>query len=459
MKRVEIDTFEVTNMTILCRKCNNYVYLKDLEDHRILHNALELYSYDVQSKPATEFELCKKRRSLVRDLNNNVQIGSSSHHKRLAKIDLAFQVIKSCINGRLCQTDSAFIQQPKVLIKSLAGGPCKNGHVLGISESANEKWKSCMENAYSYSLECDEEIVFISLFDGYGGETAAKQCAMHFHPILKKSVCCCSCFDNKYDEIRQCKHFESFKIAFNEMDGVLLHGADEASRNRWSGCSATTCLLTKSTLHVANVGNVKAILIKTDESFEILTEDHTPRNQKEKKRIKFSGDICKWSKTAWVNGVAMTTRGLGNHGDPILKSSIINTPAVSCIKLSWSQIILLASSGFWHIFDENEALQLIKLWLEIAENHLISNLLSTSCFESFEFSKDLKDISLLEKQRKKDQEMIFEKLESIFHGLQDKDIVAKEISKFLIRAALTAGSKENVTIVIILPYIKKDTCI
>ena len=481
----EIETFEATNMSMLCLKCSNYVNLKGLRDHRALHEALALFQYDFEAKPTSAQELSRKRAALIKDLNERLDISRSAYSRKLGRIDLAYEVVKSAIYGRSNKVKPPFIEHHDVIIRSNSA-KMTNGVALGASESTNEEWRSEMEDAYSFKYEFSKgrTISYFAVFDGYGGVTAAKQCADQFYQILKETL---SDFKvSKCIEDTHCQLFD-FQQAFDNMDKVLLYGANETSRNRWSGCSATTCMIVDDTLHVANVGNVKAALIKDDGSFKTLTDDHSPANKKEKHRIKANGDIHKWSKTVWVNGVVMTTRGLGNHGDPILKSGIVNVPAVCCVPLENVQIILIASHGFWEVFDENEAVYLIKDWLKQNVSMLgggVRNSVNSSeinCSSPIEIviqnegslrtesldiinepSEDLAGSDMSEQDSncdtvlQPDEQDLAE--ESLLSDLirkivkrYDVDCVAVEISKHLTRAALTTCAKDNITVMTIIP--------
>ncbi len=477
----EIETFQTANISMLCLKCSSYVDLKSLQDHRGLHEALALYQYDFQAKPTNEQALSRKRAALIKDLNKLLNISRSAYSKKLAKIDLAYEVIKSAIYGRSNKVKPSFIEHHDVIIRSVRA-KLPEGVALGVSESANEEWKSVMEDAYSYMYEFSEGktiTYYCAVFDGYSGVTAAKQCAAQFNQILNETLC-----DFNFSKCLKgsdCQLLDAFQQAFDTMDNVLLYGTNETSRNRWSGCSATTCILMDDILHVANVGNVKAALIKDDGSFQTLTEDHTPANKKEKHRIKASGDIHKCSKTVWVNGVVMTTRGLGNHGDPILKSSIINVPAVCCIPLADGQIILVASYGFWQVFDENEAVLLIKECLEENVNNSIEIVIEkqneNQCSQCLNVNNttcncvlNSQDLLLSNTSDMNEQDSNYDttsscqpnectaekrSLSKLLRDLvmrYDADCVAVDISKYLMKAALTGGAKENITVMIIIPY-------
>lgn len=146
------------------------------------------------------------------------------------------------------------------------------------------------------------------------------------------------------------------------MDKILLYGVEEQSRNRWSGCSALACLLRGNNLYVANAGNIRAVLCRGDGSIERLSYNHSPTDKKERRRVrKAKGDVCKSDKTALVNGVVKSTRGLGNHGDPNLKSSVIRTPVVNCLTLEETdQFLILASNGVWEVLSEEEVILLLE---------------------------------------------------------------------------------------------------
>ena len=510
-----IETFEVTNVSMLCLKCCNYVELTNLQDHRAVHEALSLYKYDIQTKPSNVQTLSQRRAALIKNLNK-LNIGSCAYQKKLEKIDLAYEVLKSDIYGQSNKVKSSFIEHHDVLIRS--GSDKLHEEVyIGVCESANEKWRSTMEDTYSYKSECigGQTISHFAVFDGYSGPTAANQCSAQFYQILKEMFGDFRCFSDS-------DVLAAFQQAFDKMDMILLFGADETSRNRWSGCSATTCLLTEDTLLVANVGNVKAMLVLDDYSFQTLTEDHTPDNKSEKHRIKANGDIHKWSKTALVNGVVATTRGLGNHGDPTLKLNILNIPAVNRASLSGNvQIILVASFGFWQVFNESEVVLLIKAWLKESateltaiensiksggndssnsiqitiqnedvlnteffndhaqikkeetptqknsevlprrNNHVSSkshNLISPSNFSdmsSQQYSNDYNNansatITPLDHEQECIEEALLSGLLIDCVNRHDSEHVATEISKHLVKAALMAGSKENITVIVVI---------
>lgn len=369
----EIETYQATEMSMLCLKCDNYIDLAHLPDHRSFHDALSLFQYDNQTKPTNEKALNCQRVALVKGLNEMLNPSRSAYHKELSKIDLAYEILKSELNGRLNITRSLYSSgQVEVTVKSFKTKLCR-GLSLGVCQSANEKWKSAMEDAHSFVGDyiTGMNSGFFAVYDGYNGQTAARKCACQLHVILKEKLSELNTFEECCEK-GDCKFSTWFQQTYDEIDKMLILGDNETSRNRWSGCSATTCVMCGGHLHVANVGNVKGILFKGDGTIQTLTEDHIPSNKKEKRRIKWNGDIQKWSKTTWVNGITMTTRGLGNHGDLNLKLNVINIPAFSCVPVDADdKIILIGSGGFWEVFGEEEVNMLIKDWLKRKVNEIV----------------------------------------------------------------------------------------
>ena len=56
-----------------------------------------------------------------------------------------------------------------------------------------------------------------------------------------------------------------------------------------------------------------------------------------------------------------STLGLGNHGDPYLKTSVVRIPVVNCLTLEdTDQFFILASNGVWEVFSEEEVILLLE---------------------------------------------------------------------------------------------------
>uniref|UniRef100_F7GBD9 Protein phosphatase 2C like domain containing 1 n=1 Tax=Ornithorhynchus anatinus TaxID=9258 RepID=F7GBD9_ORNAN len=192
---------------------------------------------------------------------------------------------------------------------------------------------------------------------------------------------------------------KAFAKSFWRMDRLLRLGRKEVSRVRWSGCSCVICLLEsnrvkddtaavsisskveeKSTdfyedlicsqseqecksingvLHIANTGNVHAVLCRNGRSY-CLTKEHSTRSLSERRRILGAGgSISPNEPTGLTEGIIKTTRGLGHHGNPKFKKSFIPVPQTISVPIdNLCQVLILATNGLWEVLDKNEVMAL-----------------------------------------------------------------------------------------------------
>ena len=72
------------------------------------------------------------------------------------------------------------------------------------------------------------------------------------------------------------------------------------------------------------------------------------------------GHFCDSDKELRVNAVLEATRGLGNHGDPLLKACVITDPYTTSVKIDQhAQMLVLASRGVWEMFSPEEVMTIL----------------------------------------------------------------------------------------------------
>lgn len=106
-------------------------------------------------------------------------------------------------------------------------------------------------------------------------------------------------------------------------------------------------------------GNVHVVLCKNGESYW-LTKEHTTYSVKESTRVLLNGGyISSNEPKGMIEGLIRTTRGLGYHGNPQLKKTVIPVPHTISIPIDDScQFLILASNGLWEVLDKNEVVAL-----------------------------------------------------------------------------------------------------
>lgn len=87
-----------------------------------------------------------------------------------------------------------------------------------------------------------------------------------------------------------------------------------------------------------------------------LTKEHTTQNINEKRRVLQNGAmISSNDRFGLLEGQVKTTRGLGFHGNPKLKKFIIPAPQTISVPIDdLCQFLILATNGLWEVLNEKE---------------------------------------------------------------------------------------------------------
>lgn len=141
---------------------------------------------------------------------------------------------------------------------------------------------------------------------------------------------------------------ELMKHCFIDADQKMISSGVE-----YPGCTATICIVDKanSAIHVANVGDSHAYFITQNEDTPIcLTTEHRGSNPDEKARIEGLGGFFAGEK---VNGLLEVTRSLG---DGAMKTFLTAAPAYK--KVSYDpaveSFVVIACDGLWDGVSPND---------------------------------------------------------------------------------------------------------
>uniref|UniRef100_A0A8C3TEM7 Protein phosphatase 2C like domain containing 1 n=1 Tax=Chelydra serpentina TaxID=8475 RepID=A0A8C3TEM7_CHESE len=303
---------------------------------------------------------------------------------------------------------------------------------------------------------------------------------------------------------------KAYAKSFWRMDRLLRLGRNEVSKVRWSSCTAVTCLVERISnekeksikeqeetillensnnsakpsesstgiLHIANIGNIHAVLCKNGKSY-CLTKEHSTSNSKERDRIlQNGGNISTNEPKGLVEGLIRATRGLGHHGDPKLKKSVIPVPYTISVPIDDScQFLILASNGLWEVLDKNEVVILtLRMFTSYLETYY-----SIVPYEDYLYSQNENRMQPgSNKESSEEVQQLDDHVKqpdtkacpSNNHGTCSQhteiiqsasdtqegeinlatfyDSAANYISKQLVKTALVAGSRENITILVAL---------
>ncbi|KAF6016388.1 PP2D1 [Bugula neritina] len=222
------------------------------------------------------------------------------------------------------------------------------------------------------------------------------------HPI-RKDLSTNKQSERKDEKTTHRQHMKAaLRRAYQLTDEVLSFGGDERSKVRWSGCSAVTVVMENvdnsescpaspssdkvggksyeeprpiGRLYLANTGNCHAVLVRDNRAYQ-LTKSHTYENLRERSRVLSAGGTFSQSEREMrVNGVLLTTRGLGNHGDPTIKQLMSCEPHCAAVEVDqYAQLLIVATPGIWQVFSPQEAAELllqVRLSNQLAASNIV----------------------------------------------------------------------------------------
>ena len=123
-----------------------------------------------------------------------------------------------------------------------------------------------------------------------------------------------------------------------------------------SGCVATVLYLKESELYISNVGDIAALLIKSEGGHKVITCKHDPTDTSERQRVRDAGGFV--SRHGKLNDVLEVSRAFGFTQ---FQPSIIAAPHVSQISLKESdEMILIASRELWNYMTREFAVDVAR---------------------------------------------------------------------------------------------------
>ena len=191
-----------------------------------------------------------------------------------------------------------------------------------------------------------DDSLFISLFDGHGGEAVSQELKKNFYTYFEKSTGASS--DRLKDSFEKADNEIPIADDFNYVGSTALVAVLE--RINSGDCSLT----------VAHVGDSRAVL-ECRGKVSFATEDHSCHNKDEQKRVNLSGGQFNYqngSLRVGDTGLEVTR----TIGDKMLRGNlVISTPDISekIILTPDNKFIVFASDGIWSCISNKEAIAIV----------------------------------------------------------------------------------------------------
>ncbi|KAK7206497.1 phosphatase 2C-domain-containing protein [Myxozyma melibiosi] len=212
----------------------------------------------------------------------------------------------------------------------------------------------------------EEEVIF-ALFDGspidHHGSKIAKYVQERFAGELDNELASLREGEQVPAALRRTflslnKHLGTITMGDNEDQDrsafTFSNAADDPTigpKDMETGACATVVYITGNRLYIANVGDVRAILSRTDREFRVLTKKHEPAFSPEIDRIREAGGFV--SQTGRLNGEVEVSRSFGYFN---LVPCVQAAPSiVECELLDIDDMLIIASRNLWEYMDNQTA--------------------------------------------------------------------------------------------------------
>jgi serine/threonine protein phosphatase PrpC len=229
------------------------------------------------------------------------------------------------------------------------------GHGLTWALGAMQGYRREMEDAHIATTDIEQlpGHGFFAVFDGHGGDVAAKYAGEHF----TNNIMINEKFDSaKVDDVDMLS--ASLRYAHFYSDEDMWDTIPEFQAHDTSGCTAVSCLVTPSNLIIANCGDSRAIVVG-DNEVKFATEDHKPTNEIERTRIMNAKGFVQMGR---VNGNLAVSRALGDFTYKDIATMKPEEQKVSCEpdmtvlpRNESDEFVLLACDGIWDVMSNDQA--------------------------------------------------------------------------------------------------------
>jgi len=230
--------------------------------------------------------------------------------------------------------------------------------VTSAAADANEQYREYMEDGHKVATlnvrRKGERWSLFAVYDGHGGREVVDYSEAYLHHLIAEELEGRPVHGDVGGRHDRKEVSLAVARAFTKIDSQLkVQGVSEDC-----GCTATVMLVQDTaisrTLHVANVGDSKAMLIGGDLAKQ-MTVDHHTCNSAECLRVEHDGGFIMHKR---VCGVLSVTRALGDHS--LKDSGVSCVPDVMACKVEGARAMVIASDGLWDVMSGVEVQEVLE---------------------------------------------------------------------------------------------------
>ncbi|CAK9026785.1 Protein phosphatase 1B (Protein phosphatase 2C isoform beta) (PP2C-beta), partial [Durusdinium trenchii] len=264
------------------------------------------------------------------------------------------------------EASSPYLQQPITKKSTLVGKGKVGGKEIRWGLSSMQGWRVTMEDAHAHSLpiRSDPDAGFFGVFDGHGGDLAAKYAAANVLSYIEESEAYQDFVTSgsKDGDEKATALAKAIMEGFIDCDESLKDHHEVKSGVDFSGSTGVCCMVTETHLIFGNTGDSRAVLFANNKA-KFGTKDQKPSDPEEEARVRAAGGTVTENR---VNGDLASARSFGDFRYkldehlPPSKQQITVLPETTIIpRTDDDQYVLLACDGIWDVMSNFEATQLV----------------------------------------------------------------------------------------------------
>lgn len=395
-----IDNKKRCNLILMLLKNSDKIFPENKAKRSIIKK-YEPSNITEQKKTLNKYKITLKNiiRSIATDLNKlNNDIENATKVETVTKIAHMLKVMKDLfsnyhedqLNEQLNSNNSNDYVPQYISTTLLESG---HSSLIGPRPELEDRVSlfDDMNEFYNNILSKEENRSFYAVYDGHSGQEAAELASVYV-PL---------CIANEIG-VNKLNNIDAIIEGIKKADELICKEALESGFN--SGTTLVMAMIINETLYIANLGDSEIVIAKRKKTnslhneFDaiVLSEIHKPTDEKEKERITSLGGIVFRGR---ILGKLAVSRALGDieYKIPSAKANFVsNTPYVYSLDIDEEyDFIILACDGLWD---------------------------KVSYIEAVNFVNDQRE----------------------------KGLSANEISMLLCKYALEKGSKDNVTVIVVI---------
>lgn len=306
---------------------------------------------------------------------------------------------------------------------------------LTYALSAMQGWRLEMEDAHTIakSIEGYEGVSFFAVYDGHGGMTVSKRSSTDLLGFILNTDQFKSGDKNKAELWSESLYrgMLGFDQQMREQDPRLNSLEDH------SGSTAITAFVTATHIIFGNCGDSRGVLAREGKPF-FATLDHKPTDPGESKRIHAAGGSVEFGR---VNGNLAVSRSLGDYQYkdredlPDIDQKVSASADMEIIPRSGlDEFIILGCDGIWDVMTNEQAVSYVTDHLKVGGKNVqdIANNLLTHCLAKG--SKDNMSVIII----------LFPNAPKAIPGFTISDSVRSDVDEDHKKRAEAAKNAENI---------------